>query len=460
MDSQFIILVNEFKKAINNLDLEKLLKLFDILQNRISSDKSLLDIIDQKYILNSKLNRNIIDELRQIRNIKDSMLLDPINIEYLDKLSKIYIQLNRFDLVERLFIIAYRNYDNIGLKKIDIKSLEIKQGDFLDLDQREIELPNNLQFIPSRIIKEDFKGFHLMHIHPGRTGGHRFSKPLLNLIEQYYNNQNNSLSKYHKLSQKKEINFLSKDSIFSYELKGLSSYLKQLTNTNIDFSYLSFRSIPHRYIYDLFAEKFAVKPFRMGIYRDPIQRLQSVINVEYSKTKSLELILDMINTRHKRLDNMMFRGYYDFFDKEITSDLNLNIEVDALIEIDNNQLFYELNSFVLSRCRLPNLITEKKTNTLPKSSKLSDHQMNFLIEKCSEKGLLNYDSNQFLKRKIIKQLPFDIRKYSQGELHPLTAIARSRSAPFFSVDIHFIETAYLLSQKGQEYIKNIFSRKS
>ena len=79
--------------------------------------------------------------------------------------------------------------------------------------------------------------------------------------------------------------------------------------------------------------------------------------------------------------------------------------VDYLIDIGDFSVMNQVMSSFLSRCRLPNIIINKKVNVTSSDKKLDSEIVDSLITRCVDSGFISLDYTPEIGKMVSKLLP-------------------------------------------------------
>ena len=118
-------------------------------------------------------------------------------------------------------------------------------------------------------------------------------------------------------------------------------------------------------------DQFDVVPRRLAAWRDPLKRLRSALEYLYRTSEyNLDLVREKIDQKDSFLDNAIYRGCFSDFSSNMLLSEDQDKQIDYLIDIGDYSVMNQIMSSFLSRCRLPNIIVNKKVNTIPDVNKM------------------------------------------------------------------------------------------
>ena len=261
--------------------------------------------------------------------------------------------------------------------------------------------PKDVEFIPSYIREDIPFGMHLMYVHIPKTGGVRFSAPIFDCIQEMF--INGGWTRFSDFIpscvSKKHVSLALSQFIDSEPMRdGIVTSLASSAIFNLDFSFFSPHGVSSREIFSAISCLFDVHPVRIATYRDPTNRLRSALDYLYRTTDgNLNFLREMIANRDPFLHNAIYRGCFSDFSSELSSSYRSELQVDYLIDIGDFSIMNHVMSTYLSRCRLPNIIVNKKVNVSSRDRMMDSALSDLLMDECLDSGFIDCDSDQQIK---------------------------------------------------------------
>ena len=114
----------------------------------------------------------------------------------------------------------------------------------------------------------------------------------------------------------------------------------------------------------------------------------------------------------------------------------------------------------LSRCRLPNVVVNKKVNVTSADKKMDAELADSLMGQCVDSGFISLDGAFEVEQMVSKGLPaeFDLKvDPASASLHPLTFVVNAVTDVKTSGSTYLLPTDYLVTDEGQEFLRKTFA---
>ena len=327
-----------------------------------------------------------------------------------------------------------------------------------------VKVPESAEFISSYISNSIPFGMHLLYVHIPKTGGVRFSNPLFGCIQELLLER--GWEKYSDLTAsafgRESLSFMAARRIDSAPiLDGIVDSFPSCEISALNFSFLTPHGVPFRELVMVMQEQFGVQPIRLATWRDPRKRLKSALDYLYRTLGGdLDLVRCKINQKDPFLDNAIYRGCFSNFLPVLSPDDLCDIQVDHLIDIGDFSVMNQVMSSFLSRCRLPNVIVNKRVNATSVNKKMDAVLADALMAQCEEAGFLSLDCASEIEQMISRELPSELNlhlDYSSASLHPITFVFNAVTEVKTSARAWLLPTEYLMTGQGQEFLRKIFA---
>ena len=198
---------------------------------------------------------------------------------------------------------------------------------------------------------------------------------------------------------------------------------------SLDFSFLTPHGVSSRELSLAMRDQFAVQPIRLATWRDPRKRLKSALDFLYRTSEGdLDLVREKIDQKDPFLDNAIYRGCFSQFSSLVSPGERHDAQVDYLIYLGDFSVMNQIMSSFLSRCRLPNIVVNKKVNATSDDKRMGAELADSLMEQCVEAGFISLDGAPEIEQMVSKGLPaeFDLEvDPSSVSLHPLTFVVNA-----------------------------------
>ena len=334
----------------------------------------------------------------------------------------------------------------------------------------QVQVPDRAEFIPSFVSDVIPFGMHLMYVHIPKTGGVRFSNPIFDCVHDML--LKGGWEKYPSLSVnsfgERELSVMASHRIDSDVMRdAIATALSSYDLPALDFSFLTSHGVSSRELSQATRAKFDIEPIRLATWRDPQERLKSALNYLYRTSQlynlsegGLGLIRETIAQGDPFLDNAIYRGCFSDFSTKISPDEYYESQVDFLIDIGDFSVMNKIMSSFLSRCRLPNVIVNKKVNVTSSDKKLDVSTANFFAEQCFEAGFLSLDSSPRIEQMVSRELPAEFDLHIDPlctSLNPLTFVVSTVSDVTTLIGNCLLPTEYLMTDHGQEFLRHTFA---
>ncbi|QNJ18464.1 TPR repeat-containing protein [Synechococcus sp. A18-25c] len=358
---------------------------------------------------------------------------------------------------------AYAQYYRLKpiAKSLSLPSLDSKQS-FGTLLQ--IKVPESVELIPSYVSATIPFGMHLIYVHIPKTGGIRFSNPIFECMQRmlFSGGWENYQDLIAIANIQKNFSLLVSHRIDSVSMRdGIVAALSSYDITSLDFSFLTSHGVSSRELSLAMRDHFNAQPLRIATWRDPMSRLRSALDYWYRLSEGdLELVKQKIDQKDPFLDNAIYRGCYSDFSFQLSPDELHEAQIDYLIDIGDFSVMNQIMSCFLSRCRLPNIIINKRVNVTPFKQKIDLALSDSLIMQCVDSDFLTRDSSSGILKMVSSGLPaafvmeFDPHLTS---FHPLTFIVNGTTDVTTSMHNWLLPTEYLTTDEGQVFLQKIFS---
>ena len=191
-----------------------------------------------------------------------------------------------------------------------------------------------------------------------------------------------------------------------------------------------------------------------------MKRLRSALDYLWRTSKGdLDLIREQIRSRNPFLDNAIYRGCFSDFCQPMMPYQQSNLSVDYLIDIGDFTVMNLVASSFLSRCRLPNIIVNKRLNSTSNDMKMDVSVAGSLLEECIESGFISRDSSPFVNQLVSQALPLEFElgiDTSSASLHPLTFVVSAVTDVNVMGRAWLCPTEYLMTDEGQIFLQEHF----
>ena len=327
----------------------------------------------------------------------------------------------------------------------------------------EVKVSEETEFIPSYISDKIQFGMHMMYVHIPKTGGIRFANPIFGCIREML--LKGGWKKYPELATdafgKERISLIASHRIDSSPMRdGIVEALASYNLPSLDFSFLTPHGISSSEMSVAMDEKFDIKLTRLAGWKDRRKRLESALNYLYRASKGdLDYVYAKIDQNDPFLDNAIYRGCCNDFSSQISPNSYNDIQVDNMIDIGDFSVMNKVMSSYLSRCRLPNIIVNKKVNITPEDKKIDANVTKSLVETCIKAGFISLDCSPAIGKIVTRELPASFKldfDRSSAYLHPLTYVMKSVTDVETSTSAYLLPTNYLNTDKGQELLRKTF----
>ena len=327
-----------------------------------------------------------------------------------------------------------------------------------------VKVPEIAEFIPSYVSDVIPFGMHLMYVHIPKAGGIRFSNPIFGCIQEML--LNGGWEKCRDLAAsafgRQEFAMMASHRIDSAPMRdGIVAAFSSYDLPVLDFSFLTPHGISSRELSLAMREQFDVQPTRLATWRDPRTRLKSALHYLYRTFEGdLDLLRQKIDQKDPFLDNAIYRGCFSDFSPKVSRFEECDAQVDYLIDIGDFSVMNQVMSSFLSTCRLPNIIVNKKINVTSAGKKMDAAIADSLMEQCVGAGFISLDCDPAIQQLISHVLPskFDLRAdLSSATLNPLTFVFHAVTDVNTSGNSCLLPTEYLLTDRGQEFLRNTFT---
>ena len=328
----------------------------------------------------------------------------------------------------------------------------------------EVIVPASAEFIPSFVSDTIPFGMHLIYVHIPKAGGMRFSSPIFQCIQDtlFERRWKECDEMFAAVYHQRSIYAMTSHRIDSDSMRdGIVSSLSSYDVPKIDFSFLTPHGISSSELFLAMKDQFDVVPRRLAAWRDPLKRLRSALEYLYRTSEyNLDLVREKIDQKDSFLDNAIYRGCFSDFSSNMLPSEDQDKQIDYLIDIGDYSVMNQIMSSFLSRCRLPNIIVNKKVNTIPDVNKMDSSLSDSLMQQCMDAGFLSRDCSHEVEKIVSRKLPeeFDLRvNPSATSLHPLTFVVNASTDITTTLSCRCFPTEYLLSDQGQQYLWKTFT---
>ena len=174
---------------------------------------------------------------------------------------------------------------------------------------------------------------------------------------------------------------------------------------------------------------------------------------------NVDLVMKKIRHKDSFLDNAIYRGCFSDFSRQKFTIAEYDSQLDYLIDIGDFSLMNQIMSSFLSRCRLPNIVINKRVNVTSVEKRMDAGLADSLMSQCVESGFISLDCAPEIQRMICRELPseFGLQIDSlSASLHPLTFIVSAETSESTAIRNCFIPTEYLMTDQGQEFLKTTY----
>lgn len=337
----------------------------------------------------------------------------------------------------------------------------------LVISPSEVQVPESAEFISSYVSNSIPFGMHLMYVHVPKAGGVRFSNPIFGCIQEMllkgvWANHHQLVANAFALGQGK-VSLMASDRIDSEPVRdGITTAFSSYKVPPLDFSFLTLHGISSREIFLAMKDQFDVKAIRLATWRNPEKRLRSALEYFYRISEGdVDLVRAMISQRDPFLDNAIYRGCFSDYSPQVLSNEQCDPQVDFLVDIGDFSVMNQIMGSFLSRCRLPNIVVNKKVNETSDDNKMDVSLCDSLMEQCVEKKFLSLDCSSEIEQMVSRKLPADFALQaasSASSLHPLTFVVNALTDSRMSGgSTYLLPTEYLQTAQGQEFLQNTFA---
>ena len=327
-----------------------------------------------------------------------------------------------------------------------------------------VKVPEVAEFIPSYILDSIPFGMHLMYVHIPKAGGIRFSSPLFSCIQELL--LKGGWQKHPELAAsafgRERVSAMASDRIHSAPMRdGIVAAFSSYDLPLLDFSFLTPHGVSSCELFQGMRDQFDVQPIRLATWRDPRKRLKSALDYLYRTSEGdLGLVREKIDQKDPFLDNAIYRGCFSDFSSQVSPDERRDVQVDYLIDIGDFSVMNQVMSSFLSRCRLPNVIVNKKVNVTSADKKMDAEIADSLMGQCVDSGFISLDGASEVEQMVSKGLPaeFDLKvDPASASLHPLTFVVNAVTDVKTSGSTYLLPTDYLVTDEGQEFLRKTFA---
>lgn len=327
----------------------------------------------------------------------------------------------------------------------------------------QVAVPEGVDFISSLVSDEIPLGMHLMYLHIPKAGGVRFSNPIFECIQLLLNG---GWEEYSHLTAgafaRKLVSVMTSNRIDSAPRRdGIAASFSSYDFPVPDFSFLITHGVSSRELVLAMKEHLDLQPIRVATWREPEKRLRSALDYLYRTSScDLDLVKARINQRDPLLDNAIYRGCFSDFSSQISSEGQCDAQVDYLIDIGDFSVMNQIIGAFLSKCRLPNIITNKKVNVTSADKKIDVSLADSLTAECLEAGFVSRDCSPGVEQLVSRKLPLEfVLKIdtSSSSLHPLTFVMNASTDVATHTSTCLLPTEYLMSDEGQDFLLKTFS---
>ncbi|WP_186470016.1 tetratricopeptide repeat protein [Synechococcus sp. A18-25c] len=329
----------------------------------------------------------------------------------------------------------------------------------------ELVVPECAEFIPSCISDAIPFGNHLMYVHIPKAGGVRFSNPIFECIKEMF--FRGGWEKYQDLTVsafgRHEFAAMASHRIDSAPMRdGIIAAFSSYDLPSLDFSFLTSHGVSSRELSLAMRDQFDVQPIRLATWRDPWERLKSALHYWYRTSGGdLDVVKAKIDQKDPFLDNAICRGCFSNFSSQLSPDELHDAQIDYLIDIGDFSVMNQVMSSFLSRCRLPNIVVNKKVNVTSDDKRMDADVADSLADQCVEAGFISLDCAPEIEQMVSRGLPAELDlkiDASSTSLHPLTFVVNSVTDVKTSGVTHLLPTNYLITGQGQEFLQKTFAK--
>jgi tetratricopeptide (TPR) repeat protein len=329
----------------------------------------------------------------------------------------------------------------------------------------ELKVPESAEFIPSYVSHAIPFGMHLMYVHIPKAGGIRFANPIFGCIQETL--LEGGWQKYSDLVAsafgRNEVSVMASHRIDSDPMRdGIVAAFSSYDLPALDFSFLTPHGVSSRELFQGMRDQFDVQPKRLATWRDPRKRMRSALDYLWRTSEGdLDLVEKKIRERDPFLDNAIYRGCFSDFSPQMLPDEQRDVQVDHLIDIGDFSVMNQIMSSFLSRCRLPNIIVNKRVNVTSTDKKMDAGLADSLMAQCVEAGFITLDGAPVIEQMVSSGLPaeFDLHvDPSSASLHPLTFVLNAVTDIKTVGDSWLLPTEALMADQGQEFLKKTFAQ--
>ena len=325
-------------------------------------------------------------------------------------------------------------------------------------------VPESAEFIPSYLSDKIPFGMHLMYVHIPKSGGIRFGNPIFDCINKLFLEEGSK--RYQEflrgLFPNSQISMIASGRIASSPMRdGITQFFDSSGFDGIDFSFLNPHSVSSFELTLAMEKSFGVSPIRLATWRDPKRRLKSALNYLWRISGGdLCLIREQIQDRDPFLDNAIYRGCFSAFDCDLHGLGELDPRIDCLIDIGDFSVMNQVMTGFLSRCRLPNVIINKRVNVTLDKECMNNTVLQDLTNECIDSEFIVFDSSPEINKLVQLNLPAELSlvyDLSEASLHPLTFVVNATTDVTTKMSYYFVSTEHLNSGKGQDFLHRIFA---
>ena len=328
----------------------------------------------------------------------------------------------------------------------------------------EVIVPEGAEFIPSYVSDAIPFGMHLMYVHIPKAGGIRFSNPIFSCIQELL--LKGGWEKHPELAAsafgRERISLMASHRIDSDPMRdGIVAAFSSYDISELDFSFLTPHGVSSRELSLAMRDQFDVQPMRLATWRDPRKRLKSALDYLYRTSEGdLGLVREKIDQKDAFLDNAIYRGCFSDFSPQMLPDERRDAHVDYLIDLGDFSVMNQIMSSFLSRCRLPNIVVNKKVNVTSADKRMDAAIADSLMEQCVDAGFISLDTAPVIELMVSRHLPSEFELQidpSSAAFHPLTFVVSATTDIMTSLGNCLIPTKYLLTDEGQEFLRKTFA---
>ncbi len=397
-----------------------------------------------------------------IENCKKAILCEPDDEELYLLLGSLYARVNRLDKARLTYSFHFKYqpivFNTNKIKQNVIPTIERRNSSFVP------HLPKWITFIPSYITKDDLNGKNLLFAHIPKTAGVNFANPIWACIESWQiKNLIRSWSAEFVLKEFKTF-------IGSYNTPNISyreALIESLVANNLNieeprFSFFRTHGVDHQDIYNSLKDFTGIKPLRVAIYRNPIDRIRSHFQNEWTDNHDFDQIYSQIEQHVQLLDNTIYRTCYDLLDNpNWRASITSTPCIDILIDSNNQHDLIDLQSYYLSSCGLPNILKINKLNVHNQADCIDGSAMDVLIKESIDRGFLEYDDNNLVTSLLENnQIPSSFTTCLQTKtlVHPVTFIYKLLDQKNYRWCGRFIKTEKLFESSVLDYIQKFYNQ--